>query len=130
MAISDLMKNQGMTVTRYFTKLFEIRDVLHRAHLAQHDLKLSTHLALGEIYDGILPVVDGLIEGYCGIKNLRLDVPINSAPSINDPVKYLEDTYQFLSVNSILFTHSWMRSEIDLILKILAVGLYKLRFVK
>lgn len=127
MELSDLAR-QGNSVQAYFQKLFEMRDSLHFSHLAQNDLKLSTHLALGEMYDAILPIVDGLVEGYCGINNRRMKLSAGGK-TLDDPVSYLENCYAYLSSGCELFSESWMENEIDEILKIIAIGLYKLRFL-
>lgn len=128
MELSELAR-QGKSPKEFFQKMFEIRDSLHFSHLAQNDLQLSTHLALGEMYEGILPIIDGLVEGYCGINNVRLKLSAGGK-TLDDPVSYLENCYAYISANCDMFSESWMKNEIDEIMKILAIGLYKLKFVR
>lgn len=113
----------------YFQKLFEIRDTLHVTHLMQPDRTLATHLALGEIYDGILPIVDGIVEGYSGVTGMVMNIPILATRPTDNPYEYVSDAYNYVTGHAGMFP-SFIRNEIDNIAKILAVGMYKMKFVK
>lgn len=117
------------TYEEYFSKLFQIRDSLHFTHLEQRTESFAQHIALEEIYKGILPIIDGLVEGCSGLMGKKFSLKSGGA-SLDNPLVFLEDSYIYLNSYSIIFQHSWMKNEIDEICKILAIGLYKLKFVK
>lgn len=113
----------------FFSKMFEVRDALHLTHLYQADYSLSTHLALEEAYSAILPILDGMIEGYTGLyypPNLQL----KSTVRIKDPIAFAKNTYTLVNSSVTLFSDSWIRNEMDELAKIFAMLLYKLQYVR
>lgn len=114
---------------KFFEKLFEIRNVAHLTHIAQPDGTLATHLALGELYEAMTPIIDGLVEGWQGLMN-NLLVMRQSGVVVEDPLAYLEANYEYISMHRSTLTESWMQNEIDEIIKCLAVTIYKLKYVK
>lgn len=113
---------------KFFSKMFEMRDTFHFTHLAQLDEKYSTHIVLQEMYDAILPIIDGIVEGYIGETGDRLIISCSASVTEN-PVEYVSEKIHYININSKIF-NSWIVNELDNIVKILAIGLYKLKYVK
>jgi len=70
-------------VTAFVKKLFSARDTAHAMHLKYKGL--PKHLALGEFYDALLPLVDEFVETYQGQYGLieqptQLDVDTEGDP--------------------------------------------------
>lgn len=128
--IKELLKTTQVSHVEFFNRLFEIRDVTHFTHLNQRDESLATHLALAEVYEGILPIIDGIIEGYSGKYGIKVKPFISGVTATDSPLIYIEQSYLYINSNKSIFTDSWIHNELDNISKILAIAMYKLRFVK
>lgn len=127
--LKNLISDLTPTSNQFFIKLFELRDTMHFSHLAQHDKRLSTHLALEGVYEEILPIIDGIVEGWSGVMNSQVRI-VSGGAAVDNPEVYIQQVYDYLQLNGPMFHQSWIRNEIDNISKILAIALYKLRFVK
>lgn len=112
----------------FFSKLLELRDVLHMEHLRQSSGKYSTHIALEEAYTSLLDKVDSLIEGYTGLyypPSLRIE--LQSRPA--DIIDYVSKFYKVIDNAKTLFVDGWIISDLDDIQKSLAILLYKLKYM-
>ena len=90
----------------------------------------SKHKALGGYYDGIVDLVDDLVEAYMGCYE-----QIKSFPSTyhqpKDPVKYLESLKNFVDdARKDLPQETQIQNIIDEIAQLIDSTLYKLRFLK
>lgn len=115
--------NKGVTPAVFFGKLFEMRDCTHLMHLATKSY--AQHMALGDFYDSLLDLADGIIESYQGIYGI-----IGFSPSTcedKDPIKYLQASYSFIEGSRSIFKESWIQNQIDEILQLIASTLYKLK---
>lgn len=65
---SSQIEKQLNGAVKFFSKLFEARQMAHIFHLQVNGKPGSgwEHIALNEFYDGILPLIDDLIETYQG----------------------------------------------------------------
>lgn len=65
----------------YLGQFFNSRDVMHLAHL--QTTSYSEHKALNSYYDGLLPLLDDMIEVYFGCIGKKLSIKIPGAEYIN-----------------------------------------------
>lgn len=116
-------------VGEFFGYLFCIRDDAHLTHLAQPDGKLSTHLALNDLYEDILPFVDDLIEKYQGVHGL-INIKVPPVKAYTNALQMVQEKYDYVQEYRTIFKESWAQNIIDQIADLLAKTLYKLKFVK
>jgi len=74
-------------------QLFQSRDIMHLAHL--QTLSYAEHKALNEYYDGLLDLVDGLVEAYFGCIGKRLSIKIPASEYIN-PTLHLNQMKDYM----------------------------------
>jgi hypothetical protein len=72
-------------------QLFQSRDVMHLTHLAT--TSYAEHKALSKAYEGLLPLVDDLIESYYGTTGRRLNIKIPASEYVNADahIKYIKE---------------------------------------
>lgn len=106
--------------------LFLARDIAHREHL--RTFWYPTHIALGEFYDGIVDLADGLAEAYQGKYGMLKDFPIEASPMSQDIVVFL--TAQLDEISrlrlSIVPTDTAIQNLIDGVIEQYYSTLYKL----
>lgn len=73
------MANSSRTVAELKLRCFYARDEAHSAHLKT--TSYAQHMALGDFYDSITDLVDGLIESYQGVYGIVEDKPNITMPS-------------------------------------------------
>ncbi len=106
------------------------RDLAHRAHL-QTD-SYAEHMALGEFYEKLIPLVDSFAEAYQGRYNERLEIPLMDnefegeiADVLEQQMAWVEDHREKICPR----TESALHNEIDSIVHLYQSTLYKLRFL-
>jgi hypothetical protein len=65
----------------YLGQFFHSRDVVHLAHL--QTTSYAEHKALNEYYDGLLDLLDSMIESYFGCIGKRINIKIPASDYIN-----------------------------------------------
>ena len=87
------------------------------------------HKALRQYYDGIVDLLDGLVESYQGLYGIVEDYP-NVYHSPKDPVKYFESLQRFVAdARQDLPQNSELQNQIDEIADLLNSTVYKLKFL-
>lgn len=122
--ISELrnLKKKG-NPEEFFGKLLHSRNVIHLAHLKTKSY--AAHKALGDYYEDIVDLTDGIIEAYQGLYGLvTLTVP---AASLEEPVKYLTDLHSYIDSAKSGFTDSALLNQIDEVKSLIQSTLYKLK---
>ena len=105
--------------------LFQSRDIAHKEHL-QTD-SFSAHKALNEYYDGILPLVDGLVESYQG-KYAKIEIADWNTDSKQPIIPYFESLLSYIDKNKDkAFTDSSLLNQVDEIKAMVQGTLYKLK---
>jgi hypothetical protein len=93
----------------FFGKLFHSRNVSHLVHL--NVTSFAKHKALNEYYDGILDLLDTLIETSFGsIGRQEIIIPEARAEDIN---KHLSDLKSYIESNRSIFKESNIQNIID-----------------
>jgi hypothetical protein len=129
--------NNDSTPVKFFSKLFEARQMAHIFHLqVKGDVgSHATHIALNEFYDKLLGLIDELIETYTGQYNIiegyenidtSISVSTNNLEYFIELTKLIKNSrYLALSEDD---TH--LQNIIDEIVTLTYRLIYKLRFNK
>jgi hypothetical protein len=132
----------GDKVVKFFSKLFESREMAHIYHLqVKGDMgSHAKHVALQEYYEGddgeggVLESIDILIEMYQAQFGIieNYDIIDTKETMTKDPIQYFEDLAKFIKTEKTCFneedTHYF--NIIDDILVLIYQLLYKLKFTK
>lgn len=91
----------------------------------------SLHIALNEYYNGILPLLDGLLESYQGKYGLITFKPVNGIDtdaSKENIIAYFDKLCKFLETEkqNEKLKDSWIQNQIDEIATLLYSTKYKL----
>ena len=119
-------------MTDLASMLLHSRTQAHVFHLRVTPKALAPHLGLGEYYDAIVGLVDGLVEPYQGMAGIIEFKPvkgIDNDASIENIIEYFEDLIKFVKTERQKeeLNHSWIQNEIDNIEKLIYSTLYKLK---
>lgn len=120
----------------FFSKLFESREMAHIYHLQVNGEQGShaAHTALGEYYEGILDLIDDLIETYQGQYGIvdGYDVIDTNDTRTKEKLEYFEGLVEFVkhARKAITLEDTHLHSIIDDIVVLIYKTLYKLKFTK
>lgn len=128
-ATIDNTEEQDFNVGSFFGELFRSRQVAHNQHL--DDSKFSQHTALQLYYEGIIPLIDPLVESYQGLKG-KVKITVNSVSTGEEEiVPYLTDLYEQTKMGKDMFEGMPnLQNQIDTILDLISGTLYKLKELK
>lgn len=119
--------NKLDTPGQFFGKMFHSRDTAHLEHLKTKSFE--QHKALNDYYDGVLDLIDSLVESYqgkYGIVEIVIDKTVTT-----EPVKYFEALGIYIENNKDkIFKDSWILNQIDGISELVYSTLYKLKNLK
>jgi len=123
--------------SKFFSKLFESREMAHVYHLSvKGDMgSFAAHVALGAYYEGILELIDELIETYQGqyelVENFEM---IDTADTkTKSPIEYFEELVMFVKSerNTALSAEdTHLQNIIDEVVGLIYRTLYKLKYNK
>jgi len=116
------------SASKVFSNLFEIIDVIKKAHLTAEGKSYSTHMALGELYDTLQDKTDTFIESYQGKYGI-VDFELVSF-STKNVVGYIKDKVGFLEGTYDLFKDGYLKNQLDSIIESCYHSLYKLENLK
>jgi hypothetical protein len=112
--------------------LMHSRTQVHVFHLQTKSY--AEHIALNGYYDGIVGLVDGLVESFQGqydIIDKYENYAINNYISNADTIKYFKALMKTVAdLRTSVKDDSHLQNEIDNIVNLIASTLYKLRFLK
>jgi DNA-binding ferritin-like protein len=112
--------------------LLQSRTQAHSFHLGVKGVGAhSAHLALGEYYDSIVGLIDGLIEAYQGKEGLIQLSGIGTLDKNNDIkniIKYFDTLCNMIARlrENPKLKDSWIQNDIDTIISLLYKTKYKL----
>ena len=105
---------------------------VHVAHLLSTNY--SAHVAMGEFYDSLVDITDGLAEQYQGKEEVLLPYPDQAAiPTIkttDEAVKYLRSLYDKIGLVQGMVICSSIINTMDEIKALINSTKYKLLFLK
>jgi hypothetical protein len=119
-------------MTDLLSMLLHSRNQAHVFHLRVSPKGLAPHLALQSYYEGIVPLIDELAEGYQGMVGLIEFKPVkglDNDASIDNIISYFETLLKFVKKQrqSEEISSSWIQNEIDNIEKLIYQTMYKLK---
>ena len=134
------VKKRGLIVeqktgSKDFTEMISLmlhsRTQVHTFHLQTKSY--AEHIALNGYYDGIVDLVDGLVESYQGkysilkgYQNYKLEDYKDSTATIN----YLKDLCGKVCDLRDCCKDSYIQNQIDTVCELINSTLYKMRFLK
>lgn len=116
----------------------EMMSLLLHSRTQVHTLHLQTksyaeHKALNDYYDGIVGLVDGLIESYQGkysiLKGYKT-YDIENYKDASSTINYFKDLYQKVEELRDCCKETYIQNQIDEVCELINSTLYKLRFLK
>lgn len=116
-------------------KVLSSREIAHILHLkATGEGSFAKHLALNEYYDGIVDLIDSLVETYqgqFGLLNFDDNIKVDNI-EFKDTIKYFEELVSYVGKNRNLITSKagHLNSQLDDIEGLLYRLLYKLKNLK
>ena len=119
-----------------FSKLFESREMAHIYHLQVNGEMGShaAHTALNEYYDGILELIDDLIETYQGQYGIvdGYDVIDTNTTRTKEKLEYFEGLVEFVKHGrkAISAEDTHLQNIVDEVVALIYRTLYKLKFTK
>ena len=123
--------------SKFFSKLFESREMAHVYHLSvKGDMgSYAAHVALQTYYEGILEFIDDLIEIYQGQYGLieNFEVIDTSSTKSQEPIAYFEDLVMFVKSTrneSLSSEDTHLQNIVDEVIALIYKTLYKLKFNK
>ena len=123
--------------SKFFSKLFESREMAHVYHLSvKGDMgSHAAHLALGAYYEGILEFIDELIETYQGQYELveSFDMINTIDTKSKPPIEYFEELVMFIKSTrntSLSAEDTHLQNVIDEVVGLIYRTLYKLKYNK
>ena len=124
------MKQAGL----YVAHLFLAREMAHRAHLrATGPGSYAAHVALGEFYEGVVPLADSFAEACQGEYQELLDVPLLDNEYEGEIADVLEQIKAWIQDNQDDITGKDQRALGNLVDEAVALfqsTLYKLRLLE
>jgi hypothetical protein len=121
---------------KFFSKLFESREMAHIYHLQVNgDMgSHAKHTALGDYYDGVLELIDSIIEAFQGQYGIveEYDIIDTSETKSKDTIEYFNELARFIKEERkcINLEDTHLHSIIDDIVVLLYKTLYKLKYTK
>jgi len=77
-----------MSCPRFIAYSLAVRTAAHLAHLSTRSY--AQHVALGDFYDSLIPLVDTYAEVYTGLEGKIPTYPKATVPDHNDPLDIVE----------------------------------------
>lgn len=113
--------------------LMQSRNQAHIYHLqAEGPGAYAAHVALQAYYEGIIPLVDALTEGFQGRYGiLRGYKMANNIKEDNNPVMYFEGLSKFVeTIRTQIPQDSYIQNQVDTVVDLIESTKYKLKFLK
>lgn len=113
--------------------LMQSRNQAHIYHLqVEGPGAFAAHKALQDYYEGIVDLIDGLVESYQGrygiLRGYRMDSAIKED---NNPEMYFEGLSKFVEmIRTKVPQDSYIQNEIDNVVNLVESTKYKLKFLK
>lgn len=118
-----------MTHQEFIGKLFEIEVVAHIAHL--QSTSYAKHIALNELYDGIVDLRDRYAESYQGKYGIATGYPTSiSTKEAVDPIRYVTLMAEAVAEHKKTLKDGFLMQICDDIEELLYSTLYKLKNLK
>ena len=127
---------EGSEVVKFFSKIFESREMAHVYHLQVRgeEGSYTRHEGLGEYYEKVVEMIDEVVEVYQGQYGILdgYDIIDTSSTNSKDPIAYFEEVGEFIKHGKkcISDEDTHIHGLIDDISCLVYKTLYKLKFNK
>jgi hypothetical protein len=127
---------EGSNPAKFFSKLFESREMAHIYHLQVNGEPGShaKHTALGDYYDGVLGFIDDIIEIWQGQYGIieEYDVIDTKETSSKDTIEYFNELARFIKEERkcIPTEDTHLHNIVDEVVALVYKTLYKLKYNK
>jgi len=127
---------EGSNPAKFFSKLFESREMAHIYHLQVNGEPGShaKHTALGDYYDGVLGFIDDIIEIWQGQYGIieEYDVIDTKETSSKDTIEYFNELARFIKEERkcIPVEDTHLHNIVDEVVALVYKTLYKLKYNK
>ena len=129
-------KEEGCDIVKFFSKLFESREMAHIYHLQVRgdEGSYASHMALGSYYEGVLDLIDQIIEVYQGQYGIvdGYDIIDTKDTKTKDTVAYFEEIAEYIKHGRkcISAEDTHLQNIVDEIVSLVYKTLFKLKFNK
>lgn len=117
-----------MEIKEFLSSLFEIEVNIHIAHL--QTTSYSEHIALNEVYTGIVDLRDRFIESYQGKHGVVKGYKSFQIKEAIDPINYLKEFCSLYEKFRLDLKDGYLQQITDDILELLYSAIYKLKTLK
>jgi len=117
-----------MEIKEFLSSLFEIEVNIHIAHL--QTTSYSEHIALNEVYTGIVDLRDRFIESYQGKYGVVKGYKSFQIKEAIDPINYLKEFCSLYEKFRLTLEDGYLQQITDDILELLYSAIYKLKTLK
>jgi len=118
--------------SKLISYLFHSRTQAHVFHLQTNSF--AAHSALQLYYDGIIPLVDGLIESYqgkYGILTNYSNFSILEYTNCEEIIMYFQGLDMTIEkLRKLIPQDSYIQNQVDTIVELISSTIYKLKFLK
>lgn len=118
-------------ISEMISLLFHSRTQAHTFHLQTESF--AEHKALQDYYDGIVVLIDTIVESYQGkygiVKGYK-SYPLIEHTGVESSISYLKKTCDKVTELRDCCEDSWFQNEVDNVCTLLNQTLYKLKFLK
>lgn len=127
---------EGSNPSKFFSKLFESREMAHIYHLQVNGEMGShaKHTALGDYYEGVLEFIDDMIEVWQGQYGIieEYDVIDTSETKSKDTIEYFNELVRFVKEERkcVPTEDTHLHNIIDEVVALIYKTLYKLKYNK
>jgi hypothetical protein len=126
------MEQGNPIVGQFVSTLMSSRTQAHIFHLQTPSF--AAHMALQGYYEGIVPLVDGLVESYQGKNGIITgygNIAIQEYESCEAIIMYFETLCSYVDKSrGMVGQDSYIQNQIDTIVELIKSTIYKLRFLK
>lgn len=126
---SDKLNEEAGSQPEFFGRIFQSRDIAHLNHLGTKSF--AAHKALNEYYDGIVDILDTLIEAYQGKYGIiTIEIPGSKTNQI-DSIEFFNELGSYVKTQKdVNFKDSELLNIVDEITSLIDTTLYKLKELK
>ena len=127
---------EGSHPAKLFSKLFESREMAHIYHLqvSGEPGSHAKHTALGDYYDGVLDLIDSIIEVWQGQYGIVEEyAPIDTKETVSkDTIEYFNELARFIKEERKCINEedTHLHNTIDEVVALVYRTLYKLKYTK
>ena len=123
---------ENAIIGQFVSTLMAARTQAHIYHLQTPSF--AAHMALQAYYEGIVPLIDGLVESYQGKNGIITgygNIALQEYESCEAIIMFFETLCTYIEKSrGMVCQSSYLQNQIDTIVELIKSTIYKLRFLK